>query len=445
MKPYFITLIVFALILTACGSESDQKTDLETINPPSSSNTTQSSSRQSIQISEDLSLDNSEIVETPYDRLSESLAAQLSQRGKSVGTINSDGSIYFIGAASTGVPSNRSGFINSRNIAFAKAELQAKMELLRLSGEQITSERNMSLVQRNIQGTDPDAVKKASIIEKALKVVDASLDRAMEELGISRAEIASMNQEQKEKRFNDEFYSYVSSYVASMVRGVAVIKVVEGEVGSNDYQVAVAIKYSPEQQNEAANFENLGASQSTMNSNVVNSIKSLPAEQLVSKLGAQLFKDENGNRFILGFGQSAVQQSDSRQSQMINMARSKARLDAVENIKNFLAEDLVAQEISENVEKVTEFMDGTESLYTEDNFSQLIESRRSTVTMNTMKIRDWDSVHPVSNTRVVGTIVILTESNAVNFNTASNSAGSGSETTEQSEYFESSALEGEDW
>mgnify|MGYP003309842884 CR=1 FL=1 len=43
-------------------------------------------------------------------------------------------------------------------------------------------------------------------------------------------------------------------------------KIAEGEVGSSDYEVAVCVKYSPEQQSEAADIKNLGASKEIINS-----------------------------------------------------------------------------------------------------------------------------------------------------------------------------------
>ena len=52
---------------------------------------------------------------------------------------------------------------------------------------------------------------------------------------------------------------------------------------------------------------------------------------------------------------------------------------AVENIKNFIAEYIVGKEISESVEKISEFIDGTEGIYTEDNFSELINSKRKKI------------------------------------------------------------------
>lgn len=449
MKNQFTILLIISVMLSCSSSDSEnQDSSADTIVQESAEESSVSNSENinsvaHFPVAEDLSLDNSVIIDLPSDKLAESVTAKLQSKGKSLNTVNSDGSVYIIGTASTGVPSNKSGFISSRNIAFAKAEMRAKVELLRLSGEVITSERNSALVSKNIQGSDPDASSKASMIEKAAAVVDKSLDKALSELGVSDSEISTMNQGSKEKRYSENFYNYVSSYVGSMIKGVSVIKIAEGEVGSSDYEVAVCVKYSPEQQAEAANVKNLGASKEVINSKTVSNIQSLPADKLMSKLGAQFFKDENGNKFILGFGQSSVQKSSQRQSNFINIGRRKARLQAIENIKNLLSEDLVGKEISESVEKISEFQDGEQSIYTEDNFSELIKSKRSSIKLNTMNIRDWKGNHPVSNSLVVGTIVILTEQNNVDFNSTTETKKVNE--TQKSDYKVSEDIEGEDW
>ena len=165
----------------------------------------------------------------------------------------------------------------------------------------------------------------------------------------------------------------------------------------------------------------------------------------MSKLGAQFFKDENGNKFVLGFGQSSVIKTQNRQSNMVNIGRRKARLQAVENIKNLLAEDLVGKEISETIEKISEFQDGEQSLYTEDNFSELIKSKKSSLKMNTLNIKDWQGNHPVSGSFVVGTVVILTESNNMNFNSSNDDKKKQLKTTTKSEYSVSKSIKGEDF
>ncbi len=449
-KLYTILISIFLLI--GCSSNNNNPDDSNANNiKAEEENQSPVETRNGVDSkvvinSEDMTIDNSQIVESPSDKLNSAVESILSKKGKGLYTVNIDGSIYAIGKASTGIPSNKTGFINSRNIAFAKAELRAKMEILKLAGEVITSERNSTLIANAKFGDDPDAKTKATALEKAAAVVDKSLDRALIELGMSDAEVAGMNGSDKQKAYNESFYSYSSSYVATMIKGISVVKIVEGEVGSNDYEIAVCVKYSPEDQSLASNIKNLGADQNTLNSSTVKSLKALSSDKLISKLGAQFFKDENGNRFVIGFGQSSVRKTSSRQSNFVDIARKKARLKAVENIKNLIAEDIVGKEISEQIEKITEYQSGEEGIYTEDNFSELIKSKRSSIKMNTLKIKDWDGVHPVSNTRVVGSVVILTESNNINFQTNSTAKKDKSlSTTEKSEYHESEDIEGSEF
>ena len=66
------------------------------------------------------------IEKFPEDYLRESITASLAKKGKALGTINDDGSVYIIGSATTAVPSNASRFIASRNAAFSIAVLNAR-------------------------------------------------------------------------------------------------------------------------------------------------------------------------------------------------------------------------------------------------------------------------------------------------------------------------------
>jgi hypothetical protein len=59
-----------------------------------------------------------------------------------------------------------------------------------------------------------------------------------------------------------------------------------------------------------------------------------------------------------------------------------------------------------------------------------------------MNIKDWSGSHPVSNSMVVGAVVILTESKNMNFNS---NAADKSNTTTKSEYNVSEDIEGEEF
>ena len=343
------------------------------------------------------------------------MMASLSKQGKSLGVINNDGSIYVIGAATTARPSNMSGFINSRNNAYAIAEMTAKMNLLRMAGESITSGRGFQMLEDIVEGEDPDAKKTATMLDKAAKIADKSLDKALSELGVSEAEIASMNEPQKKATYQQEFKQSVRSLVAGMVQGCSVVRIAEGESGGDDYQVAVCVKYSPEFQSMAAAMKNgritsvpMGAAKDSR-----EKILQMEPNDLVYKLGTWITYDNNGKMVVYGFGQQEVRETDSRQSAAISRASSQARLQAINNVKNFVAEDLVAQESQSSIEKLKEYADGTNAYFSQQKWQQAVAAKETTLNLATEQVRTWRAIHPVSNTMVVGFIVAWNVDNAV--------------------------------
>ena len=439
-------LYLFALlILFACGGGGGDKKDTNADNIQPESATKKVAAVQHFPVSEDLTeLDNSIITESPYTKLEQAVQAKLQSSGKSLGTFNSDGSIYMVGSASVVVPSNQNGFITSRNIAFSKAELSAKIEILKAASLTVRNSRGSSLMARSASGNDPALSEKASFIEKLGIMADKAVDNALAELGMSEAEIASLNQSEREKLFEEKYNDEIVQFVSSMINGASVVKIAEGELGNNDYEVAVCVKYSPEQHAESLNMEQLGASQETLNSDVVNNLRGLSPEKLMSKLGAQFFKDENGNRFVVGFGQASVQKSDTRQSTFVNIGRKTARAQAIASITNLLAEDLTGKQINENTEQLTKYRDGQESLYTESVFTELIKSNEKSVKISVLDLKDWIGNHPVSKSLVVGKVVILSKSANMALNALPSSADKKS-STQKSEVAVSKDIEGEEF
>ncbi len=356
-----------------------------------------------------------EVVEYPSEALTKSMNASLAKTGRSIGVVNSDGSIYVIGQATTARPSNMSGFIRSRNNAFNIAEMEAKMRLLQLAGESVTSGRGYQLIQDIIEGEDPDAAQNAQEIK-------AELDR--KETG------------------RQDFKQHISTLVSGMLQGCAVVRMAEGEMGNDDYQVAVCVKYSPEFQSMASLMKSGGLGRVPSGTAKASRDKVLNASEsdLVYKMGSWVTFDENGNMVVYGYGQEEVRATGSRASAAMSAASSKSRLYAVNNIKNFVAEDLICSEVIDDVEKFREYADGSNAYFSRSKFEQAVESRSSTLNIATQTVRTWRTTHPVSGTTVVGTIVCWTYENAANArqlrqqidnNSRSVSGGSGSGARQQ--------------
>ena len=375
----------------------------------------------------------SEIIQYPEDALVESMTQSLARQGKALGAINDDGSIYVIGAATTARPSNMPGFVNSRNVAYSIAELTAKMNLLRMAGEQISSGRGFQLLEDIVEGEDPDAKDKASMLEKAARLADQSMDNALSALGVSDEEIKQMNTAKKKAVYEQNFNQTIRSLVAGMVKGCAVVRIAEGESGGDDYQVAVCMKYSPEFQSFASSIQNgghgpisTGAAKSSR-----DRIMQMSVPELVMRLGVLVTYNERGEMVVYGFGQQEVRETGSRQSAAYSRAYSQARLQAINNIKNFVAEDLVANETMESVEKLREYADGSNAYFSSSKWEQAVKAKMTTLNIATEQVRQWKGVHPTSNTGIAGYIVAWTYSNAQNaaslrqqFDNAGNSSSS---------------------
>lgn len=358
-----------------------------------------------------------DITEFPEEVLSKSISASLSKKGNALNTINKDGSIYVIGAATTARPSNMPGFVNSRNVAYAIAEMTAKMNLLRLAGEQISSGRGFQLVEDIVEGEDPDAKQKASLLEKAAKLVDKSIDKALEALGVSQSEIKAMNEDKKKAVYEQNFNQTVRSLVAGMVKGCAVVRIAEGESGNNDYQVAVCLKYSPKFQSFASAIQNGGGKVPTGGGkSSKNTIMTMPESDLLKRMGVWITYDENGKMVVYGFGQQEVRETGARASAATSRAYNQARLQAVNNIKNFVAEDIVANESMQNVEKLREYADGTEAYFSRQKWEQAVKAKETSLNIATEQVRQWKAIHPLSNTTVVGYVVAWTPDNAAKAN-----------------------------
>jgi len=355
-----------------------------------------------------------EVFQEPYpsERLEEKWSNRLSRKGKNLGMLNNDGSLYIISSAAVVKDSDDPGFIDSRTIAYEKAELNAKMDIARMMNEQLTSSRSSEIMEDLISGEDPDAKKTATKLDKASKIIDKSLDKALSYLGVSNEEIGEMNEKQKKALYQESFSSMQKSLTAAMIKGCAVVGAAEGETG-NGYEMAVVMKYSPELRKLSALFSRGKSSPPKGKSkNSIEKLKSLTVEQLVTTLGAKVMWNQEGNRIIVGFGQDGYETGGRRESQKMKNAQSRARLNAVTAIKNFVAEDMVVSETQEKAEKLTEYADGDENIFSEKKWEQSIKAKSTTVDVSgTNILRKWRGKHPDTGHAVAGVVVVWSYKN----------------------------------
>ena len=283
-----------------------------------------------------------------------------------------------------------------------------------MAGEQITSGRGFQLLEDIVEGEDPDAKSKATMLEKANNLADKSLDKALSALGVSEEEIGKMNEPKQKAVYEQNFNQTVRSLVAGMVKGCAVVRIAEGESGGDDYQVAVCMKYSPEFQSFASLIQKGGRGSIPTGAakDSRNKIMTMPESDLVMRLGTWITYNAKGEMVIYGFGQQEVRETGSRASAAFSRAYSQARLQAINNIKTFVSEEMVASEAMQSVEKLREYADGTNAYFSRNKWEQAVKSKESTLNLATEQVRQWKGVHPTSGTPIAGYVVAWTFSNA---------------------------------
>ena len=351
-----------------------------------------------------------EVEPAPYpsDVLEEKWGAKLERKGKYLGMLNDDGSIYIIGSAVAVKSPGDRGFAASKAIAYQKAESNAKTQIVQMMGEELTSGKSMSVMEDMIDGEDPDAKKKATKMQKASKIVDESLDKALSYLGVSDDEIANMNEGKKKAQYEEQYSSMSKSLAAASIKGCAVVAVSEGKAGSSGYQMAVLMKYAPELRSLSAAISSgkVTAVPKGRARDSLNKLRSLKPNQLMLTHGARVMYDKDGFPMVVGFGSGSYETGGRREAQNVQNAQTKARLAAMVAIKQFMAEEMTVSEMSESIEKLSEYSDGTENVFSQEKFQQAIKSKETTVKINgAMTLRKWKGVHPLTGENLAGTVV----------------------------------------
>ena len=351
----------------------------------------------------------------PSEVLTEIMEEKLERKGKYLGEVNDDESIYTIGAATTTRASNQSGFILSRNAAYQKAELRAKAEILRLSGINMTTERGLKSLEQFQDGIDPDLTKRATFLQKLLIAGDKGADAALKLLGTSQDEIDAMNAKEKDIALQEDFNEYIATVVSRVLAGCTTFKILEGDAGGDDYEIAVCVKYSPELRKLSAiverDIEYVLDPRKAKES--FSKIRNMSEEKLMFNLGSRVMFNNKGQMVVFGFGQTELRKSRGRKSAALRRAHDSAKLSAMANIKYFVAEDLSVENIKELIEKSRIYSDSTEASFQSERLEETIESKQSTIeNLSVSTVRKWRAKHPISGDDVAGVVVAWSPDNA---------------------------------
>jgi len=277
-----------------------------------------------------------------------------------------------IGAASINATPSAPAYIDSRFLAFQRAELEAKAKTAIFLGVDLTTERGSSEREINpeeraaleeIFNTSPTLQKNAEFMEvtdtiytlfqKTKILAGAKLDQ---EIGKTRVDVTRERREAERKivtrqarrdRINrlrniSEASQKAAASAFADVQGTQIIQAFEGSY-HNNYQVVVITLWSQNLQRLVDSMREgtapLGLPKKIAKMEVISQLPQDPNE-LSCLTGVRAYINQNGEHVLLAFGQSGLEILAGRKDKAFKLAEKKARLRAMAAMRAFMGEKL---------------------------------------------------------------------------------------------------------
>lgn len=355
-----------------------------------------------------------------------------------------DGSTLMVlsGIGVVNAPRSSANFVNSRQIAFDKAMLDAKAQLVEILGtsisgqlknsysepsqarqsEKLERQRNEGLMlesaERMAQAKAGDMKENANsqaestAIDEAMNIVELALDNRLKDLGFDPNQPVDQQTLQKVTQ-EEQFQKLIRAAAKSRVVGLQPFKVFENYNDGEQGEIGVVAVWSPK----------LAATAKAIYSGNLNLLPKMSASKksfdqqvpdetrvLLSSFGAKQVIGPNGEVGILAFAQAAPRHNNRRS---INAAYEKAKLAAMFNIRQFAGEVAAVESMRETSETATSYADGMEDYQYDEAYQRTIEAKAEEIKISGLStIKFWNGTHPISQSPVAGAVVLWNPSTA---------------------------------
>jgi hypothetical protein len=325
----------------------------------------------------------------------------------------------------TRVPVGQPGWIESRIVAYERAELQAKAKIVRYFSETTNTSRSLEMLEKaswsdgtiaEVREVGEVAATIEKIGKKSLAVTDALLDQAMRKLDpdYDPSQYESLSQEQLQVVVQDKFKRRINSLAFRSLIGVTPLYTTEGEYGGQ-YQVLVGVVWSPKLNNVALSLSNdvYNLPPVAPGGKVETSIPADP-DVLLGTMGTRVVVDENGHFAVVAYAQAQPRRAaPARQQSAIHTARKIAANRARAQIVNFVKESLSLRSSEKTDELSQEYSDMTVGTETIREFREKIAGTKVEVKLRGLRtLKEWDQPHPLTGEPVAGAVLVWSPSGA---------------------------------
>jgi len=314
-----------------------------------------------------------------------------------------------VGAASVNAKPGHKDYIDSRYLAFQRAELAAKAKTAIYFGVDLTTERGSmersitpaeraglrdiyetsAVMRQNARKTGiTDRITR--MLEKSARLNEARLDQALKEAGVDvekqkrrrRLKNAALRDRMQNLRSISDASLKAAASAFAEVQGTQIIQAFEGAYHGN-YQVVVITLWS-KNLNRLVKMMEYGTAPMPLPKKDAKEavIKQLPDkdQELACLTGVRAYINEKGEHVLLGFGQAGVKIIAGRADKAYERAENRARLRAMAAFRNFMGERIAFKGLEELREVLALYAGGygtggEQEYHAVSRFSQMITAQ----------------------------------------------------------------------
>lgn len=342
-----------------------------------------------------------------------------------------------VGSASVNATPAHKDYIDSRYLAFQRAELEAKAKTAIYLGVDLTTERGSS--EREVNPTERAALQEIyeasaglrqnaekvgvaerinQLFHKAARLTEAKLDQALKKTGEdidkekqqAQAESAARRDRMQNLRSISDASVKAAASAFSEVQGTQIIQAFEGSYHGN-YQIVVITLWSKNLAQMVKIMESGAAPMKLAPKRAKeNILQQLPEndDALACLTGVRVFINQRGEHVLLAFGQSGVDVIGGRLDKAYELADDKARLRAMAAIRQFMGERVAftaTEELSEVLALYAsnyERGEGEQAYHAVSQFNQMIQAEAAKQRITGIySVYDKQLIHPFTDRPMV--------------------------------------------
>ena len=329
------------------------------------------------------------------------------------------GIVVSYGTAYVNTRPGQPGWIESRMIAYAQADLEARSRLVEFWSQRLTTGRGLEVIE-NQEFRDGVVQDMQDISEirrtldrwgrKSVRLTDALLDKliSLADEDYDPAALNAMPPERQKVVLEEMYKQSVSRVAAQALAGVADIHTVEGKAG-DEYQVLAGIIWSPKLDRVAWGIRNDSDTpiKAAKGTNINQWVSGLDT-RLLGMWGTRVMVDEQGQYNVVAFAQAEPARSAStRQNAAVHRAKEIAENRARAMIVNFVAEKVVLKS-KQGVDQIFQEREDTSSgTRITRRLQKVVQGQRQTLKISGLRtLKKWSMTHPVTGQKLAGAVVV---------------------------------------